>query len=131
VPTSDIAVKMEVRNSYCCQALFTLGKQLITDVARGGCQTNAARLAPRRFVDLFLVSDGETARCIFRDEYGIAHLAARPAVLGLDLLPELQSAQFELWEFLSDFPSQTILIGFARALSSSRKHPKPVTSSSD
>jgi acyl-CoA synthetase (AMP-forming)/AMP-acid ligase II len=62
--------------------LPTFGEQFIADVARGGSQTNAAGLAPRRFVDLFLISDGEPARRIFRDENGVAHLATRPAVLG-------------------------------------------------
>jgi len=60
-----------------------LGNSFITDVTRGGRQTNAARLAPRRFVDLFLVSDGETARRIFRDENGVAHLAADLRFLAL------------------------------------------------
>src|SRR6202790_5150964 len=65
-----------------------------------------------------------------RDEYSVAHLPARSAVLGLDLFPKPQPSQLEFRKILSDFPPQAILLCFAPTPATPREHPQPVAPSS-
>jgi hypothetical protein len=95
-----------------------LREQLVANVTRGWGQTNASRLTPCRFVDLFHITDDETTGHFIRNEHSVAHLPARSAVPGLDLFPEPQLSQLELGKLLSDFPPQAFF-------SVSRPHLRP------
>src|SRR5579872_4378012 len=95
----------------CRDAAFhyaSLREQPVTDVARGGRQPEASRLAPLRPVDLTLVSDLQPARRLARHENGIAHPAARTLVFLPDFLPKLQLAEPQARQFLADLPLQAL-----------------------
>jgi hypothetical protein len=56
----------------------------------------------------FKLDQAQGARSEALSAINIASLIFRPdlGVLGLDLLPELQASQLELWKLLPDFPAQ-------------------------
>ena len=54
--------------------LSPLGEQPVADVARGRCQPDSSRFAPRRLVYFLFVTDDETTGGLTGDEYSIAHL---------------------------------------------------------
>lgn len=104
-------------------------KQPVTDVARGGRQSQPSRLAPLRPVDLTLVSDLQSSRRSPRQKNGIAHLPAGTTVFLSYFLPELQLPKSQARQLLADLPMQALLLALARALAATGKHPAIVAAS--
>src|SRR5271166_6097832 len=106
-------------------------KQPVPDVAGGGGQAQAAWFAPDRAVDFVFIANLEPAGHVLGDEDGVAHLPARPRVLGFDLFPEAQPTQLELRQLLLDLTLEAVLFAFTLALAAARKHPATVPPPSD
>src|ERR1700752_5242368 len=106
-------------------------KQLVANVARCRRQADTARLAPGRPVDLFLVADLQAARNLLGDEDRVAHPAARLAIPGLHFLPELDRADLELGQFLTDLAAQATTLALIFTTATARKHPEPVVLAPD
>src|SRR5262249_50962228 len=59
----------------------------------------------------------------------VAHLPAGSLVLGLQLFPQLQSAELEVWKLFLDLTPQTVSFGFTGPLTASGKHPQTIGAS--
>src|SRR6185437_8188186 len=106
-------------------------KEPVADVSRGRCQPDAAGLAPRRLVDLPLVTDLQGACCLAGDEDRIAHLAPGLAVSLFDFLPQPEPTKSKLGQFFLDLATDALLVVFSGSLPAARKHPAPVAPSPD
>ena len=81
-PPGKIIVRAEqctiIRGALLCDGptLFSFWKQFIANIARGGCEPNAVRLAPDGAIDLSLIPDFEQTDRFVRNKDRIAHSAA-------------------------------------------------------
>jgi len=68
----------QIRGALLCDGptLFLFWKQLIANIARGGCEPNAVRLAPDGAIDLSPIPDFEQTDRFARNKDRIAHSAA-------------------------------------------------------
>jgi len=74
-----------------------MGEKLVSDIARRVCKPNAARLAPSRLIDFFLVADFQRARRFSGEKNCIAHFSPGAAVFGVHLFPKADTSEPELW----------------------------------
>jgi hypothetical protein len=95
-------------------------KQLIPDVARRGCKSNAAGLAPYCFVDFFLVANCQGSGRFSGDKNCIAHFSARTMVLGLYFFPEPDTPKPDLGQLLFDLPAEAIFLALAGTFPAAR-----------
>ena len=107
-------------------ALRRLGKKLVADVARCWREANAARFAPDGSIDLVFVANCKISRRLACEKNCVAHLTPRALVFRLDLFPEFQRPEPQLWQFLLDLTAKAFLFSLSPSPPPSWKHPKAI-----